>query len=44
MAALEAKRKVKGEAFHKGKLEVAKARAAGNANCMGNGKGKGEGG
>ena len=30
MAALEAKRKVKGEAFHKGKLEVAKARAA----CM----------
>merc|ERR1712130_620140 len=30
VAALEAKRKVKGEAFHKGKLEVAKARAA----CM----------
>ena len=30
MAALEAKRKVKGEAFHKGKLEVAKAMAA----CM----------
>merc|ERR1712088_936130 len=28
VAALEAKRKVKGEAFHKGKLEVAKARAA----------------
>ena len=27
MAALEAKRKVKGEAFHKGKLEVARARA-----------------
>ena len=30
VAALETKRKVKGEAFHKGKLEVAKARAA----CM----------
>ena len=30
VAALEVKRKVKGEAFHKGKLEVAKARAA----CM----------
>jgi large subunit ribosomal protein L13Ae len=30
VAALEAKRKVKGEAFHKGKLEVAKARDA----CM----------
>merc|ERR1711979_148531 len=30
VAALEAKRKVKGEAFHKGKLEVAKARA----DCM----------
>ncbi len=28
MAALEAKRKVKGEAFYKGKLEVAKAKAA----------------
>merc|ERR1712098_208090 len=28
VAALEAKRKVKGEAYHKGKLEVAKARAA----------------
>merc|ERR1712098_990780 len=27
VATLEAKRKVKGEAFHKGKLEVAKARA-----------------
>ena len=28
VAALEAKRKVKGEAFHKGKLEVAKAKVA----------------
>ncbi len=28
VAALEAKRKVKGEAFHKGKLEVAKAKEA----------------
>jgi large subunit ribosomal protein L13Ae len=28
VAALEAKRKVKGEAFYKGKLEVAKAKAA----------------
>jgi hypothetical protein len=28
VAALEARRKVKGEAFHKGKLEVAKAKEA----------------
>jgi hypothetical protein len=28
VAALEAKRKVKGEAFYKGKLEVSKAKAA----------------
>merc|ERR1712071_92109 len=34
VAALEAKRKVKGEAFYKGKLEVAKARSE----CMKNAK------